>query len=35
LLVGGRFEIERGLGTGSRLVMSFLRGRTEPAVGLA
>jgi len=29
------FEIERGLGTGCRLVMSFLRGRTEPAVGLA
>jgi anti-sigma regulatory factor (Ser/Thr protein kinase) len=28
-------EIERGLGTGSRLVMSFLRGRTVPAVGLA
>jgi serine/threonine-protein kinase RsbW len=29
------FEIERGLGTGCRLVMSFLRGRTEPAAGLA
>src|SRR5829696_8882221 len=28
-------EIERGLGTGSRLVMSFLRRRTVPAVGLA
>jgi serine/threonine-protein kinase RsbW len=29
------FEVERGLGNGCRLVMSFLRGRTVPAVGLA
>jgi anti-sigma regulatory factor (Ser/Thr protein kinase) len=28
-------EVERSLETGSRLVMSFLRSRTEPAVGLA
>jgi serine/threonine-protein kinase RsbW len=28
-------EIERGLGTGSRLVMRFLRSRTAPVVGLA
>jgi serine/threonine-protein kinase RsbW len=28
-------EVERGLGTGCRLVMRFLRGRTVPAVGLA
>jgi serine/threonine-protein kinase RsbW len=28
-------EIERGRGSGSRLVMSFLRSRTSPSMGLA
>jgi serine/threonine-protein kinase RsbW len=28
-------EIERGIGTGSRLVMRFLRSRAVPAMGLA
>lgn len=28
-------EVERGVGTGSRVVMGFLRRRTVPAVGMA